>query len=243
MRIGICDDQQEMRELLGEKVKKLFPQAELMFYASGQELSGAEEWPQLLLLDIRMPGQDGMETARILRKYNKKTILIFVTALEEYVFQAFDVGAFHYLVKPFSDEKLGEVLLGAMEAYRSREALEQAAREPEERSILIKSGGCHTKVLVKDIVYAEVFNRKVTIHSLWGDVEYYGRLGDLEKELGEDFYRSHRAYLVHFKYVVKYTAAVIELEPGTALMAKRNYPEFVKQYLNYNRRKARERYL
>lgn len=53
-----------------------------------------------------MPGMDGMETARILRQKNERMVLIFVTAVEEYVFQAFDVAAFHYLVKPFSDENL-----------------------------------------------------------------------------------------------------------------------------------------
>ena len=46
-----------------------------------------------------------MEIARELRKKSEKVILIFVTAIEEYVFEAFDVGAFHYLVKPFSEEK------------------------------------------------------------------------------------------------------------------------------------------
>ncbi len=51
-----------------------------------------------------------METARILRQKNEKMVLIFVTAVEEYVFQAFDVAAFYYLVKPFSDEKFEEVV-------------------------------------------------------------------------------------------------------------------------------------
>ena len=48
-----------------------------------------------------MPGMDGMETAKVLRQDNEDMILVFVTAAEAYVFQAFDVGAFHYLVKPF----------------------------------------------------------------------------------------------------------------------------------------------
>lgn len=240
MRIGICDDEREMRKLLGAKVKMYCPGAELIFYENGEELLESGEWPEILLLDIQMPGSDGMETARCLRNHNKKTILIFVTALEEYVFQAFDVGAFHYLVKPFSDGKLKEVLEKAMEQYREKEALQRAASDQEENCLLIKSGGSHIRIFRKDIIYAEVYNRKVTIHSRQGDVEYYGRLGDLEKQLGEDFYRSHRSYLIHFKYVVKYTAAAIELERGRALMAKQNYPEFVKRYLGYNQRKGWE---
>lgn len=244
MRIGICDDQKEMRELLGRQVEGICPQAELAYYASGEELLEAEEQPQVLLLDIRMPGQDGMETARRLRRSNQKMILIFITALEEYVFQAFDVGAFHYLVKPFSEEKLKEVLRRAEVQYQeqARQAAQEQVRQAsqEEKSIVVKSGGSHIRILWKDIIYAEVLNRKVTVHSTQGDVEYYGRLGELEKELGEDFYRPHRAYLIHFKYVVRYTAAAIELERGTALMAKQKYTEFVRHYLAYNQRMRQE---
>jgi DNA-binding LytR/AlgR family response regulator len=60
----------------------------------------------------------------------------------------------------------------------------------------------------------------------------------LEKLLGEDFFRPHRAYLIHFKFVVKYDASTIYLEQGSVLMAKQNYPNFVKQYLKYNQRKG-----
>ena len=88
-----------------EKIKKLLPDAVIEKYLSGDELIASGCEPDILFLDIQMPGMDGMETARILRQKNEKMVLIFVTAVEEYVFQAFDVAAFHYLVKPFSDEK------------------------------------------------------------------------------------------------------------------------------------------
>ena len=81
---------------------------------SGEALLEADEQIDILFLDIQMPGKNGMETARALRKRGMDTILIFVTAIEEYVFQAFDVGAFHYLVKPFEQEKFAEVLRNAI---------------------------------------------------------------------------------------------------------------------------------
>lgn len=76
------------------------------------------------------------------------------------------------------------------------------------------------------------------IHSVKDTVEYYGRISELEKQLGEDFFRSHRAYLVHLKYVVKYNASTIKLEKGSVLMAKQKYPEFVKRYMQYVQRKG-----
>lgn len=128
--------------------------------------SGCE--PDILFLDIQMPGMDGMETARILRQKNERMVLIFVTAVEEYVFQAFDVAAFHYLVKPFSDEKFEEVV---KRAVRSIENILKINR------MKIHDGAVRRKPyesVLKDIMYAEVYNRKVIIHTRDTNIEYYG---------------------------------------------------------------------
>ena len=237
MRIGICDDQKEVREILSEKIKMLYPAGSLAFYNSGQEVLDAVEPPDILFLDIQMPRLDGMETARRLRKDNGQMILIFVTALEDYVFQAFDVGAFHYLVKPFSDEKFYEVLGKAVEQFEGRRTGRNTKKEPPD--LMITAKGKHIMVHLEDIVYAEVFDRKVVIHTMDSDIEYYGKMRELEKRAGDGFYRSHRAYLVNFNYIRKYDATAIWLERGQALMAKQNYREFVKAYLRYNKRKGR----
>lgn len=237
MQIAICDDEKEIRELLGDKVKNLYPEAALTFYAAGEELLASKERPDILFLDIQMPGKNGMETAEELRRKWRETVLIFVTALEEYVFQAFDVGAFHYLVKPFTDEKFAEVLKGA--ADRLEEIKSLRGSEPE-KYIMVYSRGSHVKVPAGDIVYAEVFNRKVVIHTTDENIEYYGKLSELEKSLGEDFYRPHRAYLIHFKYVTKYDGASVTMKNGKVLMAKAKFSEFVRNYLKYNQRKRKE---
>ena len=72
------------------------------------------------------------------------------------------------------------------------------------------------------------------------DIEYYGKLQELSDMAGTDFFRTHRAYLVHFKYVEKYDATCVTMKNGTALIAKKNYPEFVRRYLKYNQRKGNE---
>ena len=230
MRIAICDDEKNIRELIANKVEKQYPDAEIIFFQSGEELLLVDESIDILFLDIQMSGIDGMETARELRKKDKKVILIFVTAVEEYVFQAFDVGAFNYIVKPIDDGKFSDVLHRAVDEWSSQNINE---KEPEERYVLINNSGVHTKVILDEIVYAEVFNRKVVIHKLDGEIEYYGKMSDLESLAGDSFFRPHRAYLINFKYVEKYDATTIYLERGTALMAKQNYPEFVKKYMKY----------
>ena len=125
MRIAICDDEKSMGQILEEKVKKLLPDAVVETYLSGDALISSGCKPDILFLDIQMPGMDGMETAKMFRQDNEDMILIFVTAAEEYVFQAFDVGAFHYLVKPFSDEKLKEVVTKAVHNIKRSFKLEK----------------------------------------------------------------------------------------------------------------------
>ncbi len=233
MRIAICDDEKEIQNMLAEKIKRLYPAADLTLHSSGEELLAAPQPPDILLLDIQMPGRNGMETARLLRQRSKDTAIIFVSALEDYVFQAFDVGALHYLVKPFDDRKLAEVLARAAGQYHA------GRQHTEKPSLIITKGGEHITVRLEDIVYAEVFNRKVILHTLDSDIEYYGKMKELEKRAGPDFYRTHRAYLVNFHFIQKYDAATIYLERGQALMAKQNYQDFVKSYLRYNQNCSR----
>ena len=138
MQIAICDDEKSIGLILEEKIKKLLPDAVIEKYLSGDELIASGCEPDILFLDIQMPGMDGMETARILRQKNEKMVLIFVTAVEEYVFQAFDVAAFHYLVKPFSDEKFEEVV---KRAVRSIEKYSE--NQSDDKYTMVQSGGSH----------------------------------------------------------------------------------------------------
>lgn len=239
MQIIICDDDRKMQEILRYKVeqvcRKTGVEGRILCCSSGEQVLCMEQAPDLLFLDIQMPGKDGMDVARELRRRQWNTILIFVTALSEYVYDAFDVGAFHYLVKPFEDEKLSEVFQKALEEYEKRHKPMPAQ---ERKTILIRQGSVSSAVPVESIIYAEVFNRKVTLHTVNGDMEYYGKLTELSQQLGEDFFRTHRAYLVHLKYVMKYDATTIWLERGTAPVSKKQFAGFVKQYMRYISRRG-----
>jgi len=235
VRIAICDDEKNIRELIGKKVTTLYPDADIIFCQSGEELLLSDKHIDILFLDIQMAGKNGMETARELRKRGNHVVLIFVTAVDEYVFQAFDVGAFHYIVKPIEDAKFADVLQKAVDEVNFRSTKEQV---PEERYLMINNSGVHTKVILDEIVYAEVFNRKIVIHKMNETIEYYGKMSDLEELAGDNFFRPHRAYLINFKYVEKYDATTVYLEKGNVLMAKQNYPEFVKKYMKYNQKRG-----
>ncbi|MDE6387539.1 MAG: LytTR family DNA-binding domain-containing protein [Lachnospiraceae bacterium] len=259
MKIVICDDDKALQEILKRKIEKICMEAktgcQVVCCDSGEEVLRQEPAPDILFLDIQMSGRNGMDIAKELKVCHDGMVLIFVTALSEYVYDAFDVGAFHYLVKPFSDNKLEEVLTRALqrcEWHRENEAVRRS--EPTEtdvgdgrealadktRAILVKRGGISTKVQLEDIIYAEVFNRKVTLHTTDGEIEYYGKLTELSEQVGEDFYRTHRAYLINLKYVEKYNATTIWMEKGKVLVSKKQFSGFVQRYMQYiNRKRGR----
>lgn len=247
INISICDDEKSVQQILKQDVEKICADhdiaCQIICYDSGEEMleADADRMPDILLLDIQMSGQNGMEIARKLRRQNEKIILIFVTAMSEYVYEAFDVNAFHYLVKPFPEKKLREVLEKALQKLQNMSEMKEEDQKTEEHphqsetlpAILVKRGGLSTKIFLTDIIYAEVFNRKVMLHTRNGDIEYYGKLTDLSEQAGADFYRTHRAYLVNLKYVEKYNATTIWLEQGTALLSKKQFAGFVRQYMQY----------
>ena len=233
MRVVICDDNKEICRILKEKVSLIIPGAEVHSFYSGQELLKAQIDPDILLLDIRMPGMDGMDVAVKLRDHGWKKILIFITGEKDRVFHAFDVQAFHFLVKPVRDEQLKEVLTRALSLLNE----ESKGSGTEERYISVKTTTSHIRINLSDIIYAEVFNRKTVIYTATDEIEYYGQLSDLEKLAGKDFYRVHRSFLVNLRYVELYNGKLIRLTNGKEIpMARRNYQGFVSTYMEYCRK-------
>lgn len=228
MRIAICDDDVRGRERIRTLLEKEFSQAQTREFDSGMKLleNVEEGWqPDIVLLDIAMEGMDGMETARRLKE-RSDAILIFVTGVKEQVFQAFDVGAFHYLMKPVDQNKMTDVLKRAVQEVEKRQAAP--------RYLLVKTEGSHRRVPVEDILYVENSGRKVILHTRTGCLEYYERMNHLEEVLGEGFYRCHRGYLVALSAVDGYDHESITVAGGEKIyLAKQKYSEFVKLYCRF----------
>ncbi|EOS74832.1 hypothetical protein C819_02881 [Lachnospiraceae bacterium 10-1] len=233
VKIAICDDEKNIRAYLSALVKKQGMECEITEYAAAEDYfaDGAEH--DILFLDIELegPGQDmdGMKMARQIRgmEDTKQPIIIFVTGYEKYVYDAFDVGAFQYLLKPVDEQKFAEVF---------RRAAEQAAAytEQDKKALMIQYGGTGKTIPLRDIYYMESQNHKIAVHMKDGVLEYYAKMSDLEEELQGQFCRVHKGYLINLSYVDEYNKTEVTLTNGDKLLiSKYKYEDFVKAYLRF----------
>lgn len=229
LSIAVCDD--EIIECAGmaEKIRGTLEEMKvpcfLRQFNSGEELLQSEEDFDIVFLDIMMDGLDGMKTAKRIRKKASCRLLVFISASREYVFDAYDVEAFWYLVKPVERAKLKQVLKKAV--------LKTEAASPD--FILVNKGRQKQKIFLRDILYFEIMGRLIDIHKTGGISDYYGKISILEEELREKgFFRCHKSYLVHLKYVKGYNRQEAVLDNGEKIpVSKRRYEEFCKALLSY----------
>lgn len=229
LNIAICDDEKVIREQINKLIGKGKHGIYAELYETGAELIAAGKQFDIVFLDIQMEGMDGIETARILRERNEETILIFITGIREYVFEAFDVAAFHYLLKPIEETKFLEVF------HRAKRELERRKKQQRE-PVFIKTRNRSFTLEKDSILYIDSRAKKVGIHTTEKTIEVYASMNELEKQLGSGFYRSHRGYLVNMAYVAEYNNESITLNNGEYVyLSKERYGRFVKTYMQYLR--------
>ena len=232
INIAICDDEKVIRERITDLINKQGADCRIDNFELGNELLKSGKHFDLIFLDIQMEGRNGIETARAIRKYDRKAVIVFVTAMKEYVFEAFDVAAFHYLLKPIDEKKFAEIFDNAIKEIQEQ----QRIRESQPPVLLIKAKNRKLILKQNEIIYIENRANKVAIHTKKDVIETYYTMSKLEGELGSSFYRCHRGYLVNMAHVAEYSNNMIDMDNGERVyMAKDKYPEFVKEYMRYLR--------
>ena len=231
LSIAVCDDEiLECCKLAG-RIRELLEEHEvpciLSQFGSGRELLASAERFDLIFLDILMDGPDGMETARGLREKKSGSLLVFVSSSRDYVFEAYDVEAFQYLLKPVGTERLRQVLLRALAKLRER---------PRE-FLVVSQDRQKRKVFLDDVLYFEIRGRMIEAHGREETFSYYGRIGILEESLeGKGFFRCHKSYLVNLRHVDGYDGQEVLLDNGEqVVIAKRRGEAFKKEVLRFMR--------
>jgi two-component system response regulator AlgR len=203
LRVLVVDDEPLARERLSHLVEEL-PAVELAgVAASGEEalLLAGRLRPEVVLLDIRMPGMDGLEAAHHLARMPDPPAVIFTTAFEQHALAAFDAQAAGYLLKPVRADKLKEALERARRPTRAQLArIAEGAAGPRTRSAVRARDGLRL-IPVDDILYFVAEQKYTTLRHLAGEELIEESLRSLEEEFGERFVRVHRNSLVAVAHI------------------------------------------
>jgi two-component system response regulator AlgR len=205
LRVLIVDDEPPARERLRSMLVEFGG-----FDVAGEAGNGAQALesvdrllPDIVLLDVRMPGIDGLEVARQLAVLEEPPAVIFTTAFDEYALQAFDSEAVAYLLKPIRAEKLQAALAKAGRLTRPQlQQMANAAREPAHRSHIGVRGRDGLKLIpLDDVLCFQADQKYTTVKHLKGEDLIEDSLKTLEEEFVTNFVRVHRNALVNTKYL------------------------------------------
>lgn len=206
MKVAIVDDEPLARERLRRLIAE-FPGYEVVGEAGDGEQALKlirEQQPDLVLLDIRMPGKDGLQVARELAEDATPPAVIFTTAFSEHALSAFDASATAYLLKPIRREKLREALQRARKPSRASmlkvERADQA--RPKREFVLATTREGLVRVPAEDIVYFLADQKYTTVHHLHGEVLIEESLKTLEDDFAPWFLRIHRKALVATRFIL-----------------------------------------
>lgn len=220
-RIAICDDELEqiefIRELIVRVLFHLNLDANIAGFTSGEALlrsyqSG--EGFEIIFLDISLADDNGIDTAKLIREQDRKSLIIFVTGSTRYLQKGYEARAFRYLVKPATEAMIEEVL---RQALREMQLIERD-------SICFKEKGEDIRVDLSDIIYFEAQNHKLSLICSNSTHHFYGRIGEVERRLSEKgFVRCQKGYLVNAVRIRRIGKSLILLDNGKTIPVSSNY--------------------
>lgn len=214
VNIYLCDDNPQAVEqyagLIRGCAEKYSIEVTLSIFYSGEalifHLHDIPHRADVIYLNVLMEDANGIEIAKRLRESGCTAEIIFLSAVEDYVYEAFDVNAMQYLLKgdTFAD-KFEQTFLRAVSLTSGK----------EKEMFFCEFDNVKRVIPVQQISYFEIWRRVITVHFGDDTAKFYGTLESLEQQLAHrNFVRVHRSYLVHLPYISQFQAQGLELKNG-----------------------------
>ncbi len=205
MRILIVDDEKLARERLSRMLGSMEPVPHEVVGEAGNGVEAVEladqQQPDVVLLDIRMPGMDGLETARHFADFEEPPAVIFCTAYEEHAIEAFDLQAVGYLLKPVRRENLQAAIDKARRLNKAQIAALSDTEKQRRTHISARTRRGIELIAVDDVRYFQADQKYVTVRHGDGEILIDETLRELEDEFDDRFIRVHRNALIAGHYV------------------------------------------
>lgn len=192
-KIAVCDDEKKILEETERMIREWSLEVEVRGFSSGKELLESYEPYEAVFLDIDMTGMNGIETGKAIRRIDKDTKIVYLTAYRDYVAGAFGVHAFQYLLKPVNEKKIREVLEEIF-SYRN----------VREKQVILdfKTVEGLTCLAAENIYFFEYENRRVRIVAKDGEYHLIDRIGNLAKRMETfGFSMPHQSFVVNMFHV------------------------------------------
>jgi len=230
MYIALCDDQAEELDSLISLLERWQSERQLplrrrSFQSADELLSSAEkEAFSLYLLDVMMPGMDGLAAAREIRAFDEEAEIVFLTTSPGFAYESYSVRALNYLLKPIRAEMLFPIL----------DQLARRERKPQD-SLTLKCGSAIVRIPFSELDFVEVMGKHLYFNLRDGSVrEVYGTLKEYEPSLlsRPEFMHVHRSYIVNMLQVAELSPTGALTFSGKNLPVSRLlYPQLQKDYM------------
>ena len=235
IHIAICDDSKQERQILAALFKRYqdlhATPLQIHIFQNGFSLLDAIDQGKrfdITILDILMPGENGIEIARNIRASGTDTEIIFLTSSPEYAVDSYEVKAQNYLLKPVTEEKF----------FASIDSILAELDEKDTASFIIyTTEKQYSRIRVSSLVYGEVTHRTITLHladqTMISAIMTFTEFLDILKAY-PDFIYPHRSYAVNMHYIQYVTKSDIILTDGQKIpLSRNNYTKISEQFLNF----------
>lgn len=234
IKVAFCDDDSvmvnEISKLFAKYCAENDQKITYMVFNSPLELLAEIEKGthfDILLLDVIMPGQNGMNVAREIRQHDRTAKIIFLTSSAEFAVESYEVDAFYYCLKPIGEEVFRRLMDSAV----------SECEKEKQGSLILRCKSGITRIVLEKLIYCEVIGRTLVFHLEGGAcLESNGCLDELSEELAQygSFLRTHRSFLINMEYIrsISYKAVVLDNQEQIPIPHGK-CSEIKKQYLNY----------
>ena len=234
IRVAFCDDDQSVlsdMSVLLERYRTEHSQ-EIVYTVFHSPLELLAEFSRgmsvdILFLDVIMPGENGINTAREIRQYDSNVKIIFLTSSAEYAVESYKVDAWFYQMKPVCEESF----------FKLMDSVVEECSKARQSSLIVRCKNGIMRIDLEKLQYCEVMGRTLVFHMNSGKMlESIGSLDKLCGELAqyENFLRPHRSFLVNMEYILSISGRAITMDDHTEIPVPHGKASEIKsRYLEY----------
>ena len=234
IRVAIVEDEIRYQQMFEEYIRKYADEksvdVSVKVFSDGMDISeGYEPVWDVILMDIKMRHQDGMEAARVIRQHDQDVAIMFITTLAQYAIHGYEVGALDYVLKPVEYDKF------AMRFDR----LLRGINRKEERFIMLPGDDGKDKVEISKIRFIRVdhHNLEINVDSQAGVRNYNIRksISSIEKELSDNrFVRCDQSVIVNISYITKVKKDTVEVGDIILPVSRAKRKPFMEAIASFN---------